>query len=114
MKVCKMCGKELLPEVKHNTRYCPECKKIAKQINNAKFKGKRITVCEMCGKAFLKTGKSDKYCSDKCRRDVLKDPFKRKDPAEHRPKLTIEQLAVMAVESGTSYGKLVGRMQNNV
>ena len=110
MKICQMCGKELQPEVKPNTRYCPDCKKKAAKISTEKHKSNRTIPCTYCGRPFVTVG-GRKYCSEACRRDVLKDPLKRKDPAEHCPKMTIEELAVMAAAHGTSYGKLVGRME---
>ena len=67
--------------------------------------------CDYCGELFV-SYHAKRYCSATCKRDALKDPFKRKDPAmPQRPKLTILEMAKLAREHGTSYGKLEARMR---
>lgn len=71
---CKVCGKELIEEVRpgRKRKYCSkECAYKWQKENPGPGKLKNITkkVCSCCGKEFtvFASGKNRKYCSVKCR-----------------------------------------------
>lgn len=106
MRVCKRCGKPF-ESISGTKLYCSvECS-IATDRERVKIKHKEQIEqsCECCGKTFLKTRYSKRiYCTDKCRRDMLKslgEPVRKK--VVHKTK-SIAEMQREAREHGMSYG----------
>lgn len=105
-KKCELCGEEI--PAFGNNRYCPTCrdKVAAQRKDNARGK---IVSCRCCGNKFLSIRKA-LYCSEECRKEFARHPKMTPPKSRSAARLSIEELAVMAMEHGTTYGKYVAMM----
>ncbi len=91
---CEVCGKEMVG-VHAGTKYCPECAKaVWKQAK--KERDKRYEKAKAQRKREAKN------------REIGIVP---KPKPKHAKTISIEKIALMALQNGTSYGKFVGRME---
>ena len=70
--------------------------------------------CECCGENFYAAKRSVKYCSDPCRREMMRQQARErnKSPYEKREKKMdrIAEINQKARDAGMSYGKYVGML----
>lgn len=104
---CPFCGEDFVREQvaqKFCSARCRQSYYAKKEIKN-KYREPKVYVCAWCGRAF-ESDRKKKYCCDDCRiRAYDQRPRKRK-----KPKLTLEQVALLSGEAGLSYGQYVEKM----
>ena len=101
-KICH-CGKEFVAN-HNNQRHCSV--KCRRDANKKKAMGVREFTCEWCGLKFM-SDRARKYCCDSCRNKANDDRCRaRRTPKiKNKPKLSIEEVAVLSREEGLSYGQ---------
>lgn len=101
--ICKHCGEEFI-SAKIVQKYCSlECRRKA---NKKKAMGVREFTCLWCGLKFM-SDRARKYCCDSCRdkANEKRCQARRREKNKFKPKLSIDEVEILAREEGLSYGR---------
>ena len=104
-KPCELCGNEI--SALGNNRYCPDCRDKVAEQRKAEYRGK-IVSCRCCGDKFLSI-RNALYCSEECRKEFARHPKMTPTKGRSAARMSISELALTALQNGTSYGKFVAR-----